>query len=97
MTISNDPEAALKLALAEIGELTEQTRALNLRARDRLDDVRHLLVGRRVFAFGRGYQISQVYISSSNQIAGSGVRVNTAGKPGTRELDIGSIVNWTFL
>ncbi len=90
-------DTALAISLAEIEKIGEQTDTLHSMARDRLDEVRPLLIGKRVRAFGHVYQISQVSITRANQIHGYGVRVNRKGQAGVRGYDIGTIVNWTML
>lgn len=95
--MTSNSDTALALSLAELAKIAEQTMTLRKMANARLDEIRPLLIGKRVRAYGHLYQISQVSISLLNQIKGYGVRVNRKGRAGTRGYDIGTISNWKFV
>jgi hypothetical protein len=78
-------------ALGDLAALRKEAFELSERARAILDDLRPALVGRRVFRWGRVYQIDALRIDNGARVRCYGVTVSGAGKVGTRGFDLGTL------
>jgi hypothetical protein len=94
--VSNEPAAALASGLADLDEVWDLACRLRARASLRLDEIRPLLIGRRVERYRRVWQITQVNVSISAGINVGGVTVRK-NKIGTRVFDLGLLHNCKLL
>lgn len=89
----NDPTAALLNAISDMKKFEKETDALRRRAIARLEEIRPLLIGRRLRRFGRIYQIPRegLYIDAYGALSCYGVTVSPKGAIGTRAFSIGRV------
>lgn len=84
-------------ALADLAELERAQEEMRTSAREILDQIRTGLVGQRVRAHGREWQICQVDVRTRAVVTCYGVTVSRSGKVGTRGFCLGDLSGCQFL